>query len=58
MDGDMSGEMKCEGRNGLQRTNVVIEEHGSASRVEVFEASKVVNLTINDHPLKRDEIQE
>jgi hypothetical protein len=55
MDGDMSGDVR---RNGLLRTNVVIEEHGSASRVEVFEASKVVNLAINDHPLKGDEIQE
>lgn len=35
------------------RTNVIIKENGSAPRVEVLEPSKVVNLAINDHPLKR-----
>ena len=50
MNGDMSGEMSCQ-RNAL-RTDVVIKENGSASGVEALEPSKVINLTINDDPLK------
>jgi len=50
MDGDKSDEMKCQ-RNAL-RTDVVIKENGGTSGVEVLEPSKVVNLTINDDPLK------
>ncbi len=34
-----------------QRTDVVIKENGSASRVKVLKPSKVVNLAINDYPL-------
>jgi hypothetical protein len=33
-------------------TDVVIKENGGASGVKVLETSKVVNLTINDYPLK------
>ena len=50
MDRDKSDEMKCQ-RNAL-RTDVVIKENGGTSGVEVLEPSKVVNLTINDDPLK------
>jgi len=45
----MSGGMK-----GMiaERTDVVIKENCSAAGVEVLKPSKVVNLTINDYPLK------
>ena len=48
---DMSGRMK-----GMiaKRTDVVIKENSSAARMEVLEPSKVVNLTINDYPLKEN----
>ena len=48
---DMSGRMK-----GMiaKRTDVVIKENSSAARVKVLKPSKVVNLTINDYPLKEN----
>jgi hypothetical protein len=53
MDGDsMSDEINCQKERNALRTDVVIKENGSAAGVEVLEPSKVVNLTINDDPLK------
>jgi hypothetical protein len=49
--GDVSGEMTCQTEECL-RTDVVIKENGRASGMEVLEPSKVINLTINDDPLK------
>jgi hypothetical protein len=49
----MRGEMISYWGNDL-RTDIVIKKDGSTSWVEILEPSKVVNLAINDHPLKID----
>ena len=49
---DVSGGMKTVKGAMALRTDVVIKENGGASGVKALEPSKVVNLTINDYPLK------
>jgi hypothetical protein len=39
------------------QTNVVIQKDSSASWMKILEPSKVVNLAVNDYPLKMDELK-